>query len=141
MDIFMLLAVLPEVTGLFFPPGKLGMVPGSITDSSHPICILPYLPLELISSPVCTDFAWKDVGSNLASFETIGYFPTAKTLLLTGLHRAMEQQHALRGQATQSPWGHTGRAIAVPCMAPRDTSVHHPWGRPELRQHLCCVKK
>lgn len=97
MDIFMLLAVLPEVTVLFFSPGKLGIVPGSIMDSSHPICILPYLPLEPISSPLCTNFAWKDVGGNLA--------------------------------------------IAVPCVAPGDTSVHHPQGRPELRQHLCCVKK
>lgn len=34
MDVFMLLAALPEVTVLFFSPGKLGVVPGSIVDAS-----------------------------------------------------------------------------------------------------------
>jgi len=46
MDIFMLLAILPEVTVLFCSPGKLGMVPGSVLDSSHPICFVSSLALR-----------------------------------------------------------------------------------------------
>lgn len=79
MDIFMLLAVLPEVTA-FYSPSKLGLVPGSTVDSSHPICIF-----EHISSLLCTDFMWKDFRSNPASFRTMGYVSSVKPQFL---HRA-----------------------------------------------------
>lgn len=44
MDILMLLATLPEVTA-FYSPSKLGVVPGSTVDSSHPLCLWSSLAL------------------------------------------------------------------------------------------------
>lgn len=49
-----------------------------------------YLPLELISSLLCTDFVWKDSRSDPASFRTVGYFPSVKPQFLyraTAHHR------------------------------------------------------
>lgn len=72
-----------------------------------------YLPFELISSPLCTNFfVWKDFGINPASFKTVGYFSTVKPPLLyraTLCHRHYPPSAALPGCGAQPEcWGAQG---------------------------------
>lgn len=138
MDVFMLLAILPEITTLY-SPGKLGMVPGSIVDSSHPICLLSSLALSVhwfcveellvqrcqlqnrgISSLSKTPISVQRCNTRQAL--TPGNIPHASNgyeirqpqKYQTQQCHGLWGQASIWGQATQSPWGHTAGASAVP---------------------------
>lgn len=50
-------------------------------------------------------------------------------------------QHPSLGTSHPKPPGTHGQSRGCPMARHLGTQGgHHPWGRPELRQHLCCVK-
>lgn len=158
MDVFMLLAILPEVTTLY-SPGKLGMVPGSIVDSSRPICLLSSLALSVHW------FCVEELLVQRCQLQNRGISFFSKTPISVqscNTRQALTPgniPHASNGYEIRQPQKYqtavprsvgTGQQLGTGHTEPLEThsrSQRCPTalggapGVPEMRQHLCCVRK